>query len=177
MTRSFGWPCILLLAGLLLGPVMPPGRPAAAAVRPPKHGLRGSYYQNADLTALALTRVDPTVDFDWGEAGPTEDISPDSFSVRWEGQVVAPANGTFTFFTQTDDGVRLWVNDQQLIDEWVNEAVTEWSGQIALKKGHKYPIVMEYYENTSAAIARLLWTGPRTPKAIIPTKALIPPRN
>ena len=57
-----------------------------------------------------VTRIDPTVDFDWGTGSPAAAIGADTFSVRWTGQVQAPFSGTYTFYTVSDDGVRLWVN-------------------------------------------------------------------
>ena len=76
------------------------------------NGLNGEYYDNINLTALRLTRVDSTVDFDWGTGSPDASIGADTFSVRWTGQVVPLYSQTYTFYTTSDDGVRLWVNGQ-----------------------------------------------------------------
>ncbi len=81
-------------------------------------GLRGEYYDNQDFTLLKVTRTDPTVNFDWGNGSPDATIGADTFSVRWSGQVEARYSETYTFYTMSDDGVRLWVNNQQLINNW-----------------------------------------------------------
>lgn len=70
-------------------------------------GLTGQYYDNMDFTALKVTRTDPTVNFDWGAGSPVAGVGADTFTVRWTGQVQPPANGTYTFTTASDDGVRL----------------------------------------------------------------------
>jgi len=71
------------------------------------NGLKGQYYDNQNLTAHELTRTDPTVSFSWGTGSPARSIDSDTFSARWTGQVEAPVSGTYTFYTQTSDGVRL----------------------------------------------------------------------
>jgi len=88
------------------------------------------------------------------------------------GTVQPPASGTYTFFTESDDGVRLWVNGQQLVNNWTDHSRTENSGVISLTGGVKYAIRMEFYERGGDAVARLLWSGPSTAKAVIPQTAL-----
>ena len=87
-------------------------------------GLLAQYFNDAGsgvyFTALALTRTDATVDFDWASASPDPAVQADNFSVRWSGQVQAPVTGTYTFTTASDDGVRLYVNGQLLIDNWTD---------------------------------------------------------
>ncbi len=135
-------------------------------------GLLGDYYNNMDFTDFALTRTDATVDFDWGTGSPDPAIGADTFSVRWTGQVKAQYSETYTFYTVSDDGVRLWVNGQQVISNWTNHAPTENSGQIALSAGQMYDIQMDYYENGGGAVARLLWSSPSTAKQVIPQAQL-----
>jgi hypothetical protein len=138
------------------------------------NGLRGEYYDNSDLTGLKLTRTDGTVNFVWWESSPDPLVGVDSFSVRWTGQVEAQFSETYTFYTSTDDGVRLWVNGVQLVNDWVNHAETERSGTIALVAGQKYNIKMEYYEASGGAAAKLLWSSASTAKAAIPNTRLFP---
>lgn len=141
----------------------------------PANGLRGDYYDNANLTNLKLTRTDNTINFNWGSGSPNSAIAPNTFSARWTGQVQAPSSGTYTFYTQSDDGIRLWVNGQRLINNWTNHSVTENRGTITLTAGQKYDIKLEYYENTGSAVARLLWSGPGISKQVIPQSRLFSP--
>ncbi len=138
-------------------------------------GLKAEYYDNRDFTNLKLTRTDAAVNFNWGKGSPDSLIGADTFSARWTGQVEAKYNETYTFYTTTDDGVRLWVNGQQIINKFVNQSSTEWSGAIALQAGQKYDIKMEYYENTGNAVAKLSWSSASQTKQIIPESQLSVP--
>ena len=75
-----------------------------------------------------------------------------------------PVTGTYTFYTLSDDGVRLWVNGALVVNNWTDHAPTENSGTIALTAGQRYDIRMEYYENGGGAVARLLWSAPASPR-------------
>jgi regulation of enolase protein 1 (concanavalin A-like superfamily) len=150
----------------------PTATPTPTPVAGTVNGLRGEYYNNRDLTALVLQRVDATVNFSWGSGAPDPRIGPDTFSVRWTGQVEAPSSGTYTFSTVSDDGVRLWVNDVQVINAWVDQASVRRSGTIALEAGRRYTIRMEFYENGGSAVARLEWTPPGGSRQIIPSSRL-----
>ena len=90
-------------------------------------GLLAQYFNDAGsgvyFTALALTRTDPTVDFDWADGAPDPQVQADNFSVRWSGQLMAPVTGSYTFTTTSDDGVRLYVNGQLVIDNWTDHLV------------------------------------------------------
>lgn len=136
------------------------------------NGLRGDYYDNADFTGTTIARTDSTVNFNWAAGAPASGIGADTFSVRWTGQILAPVTGLYQFFTNTDDGVRLWVNNELLVDKFVNQSLTEWSGNIGLMAGQKYDIRMDYFENTTTAQAELRWTVPGFTKQIIPSQFL-----
>jgi beta-glucanase (GH16 family) len=159
--------------------VVPKSRlyPAAAAPLAPAGtgtGLRGSYFDNPDFTGRVGDRVDPTVNFDWGSAAPIAGVAPDTYSVRWEGQVEPRASETYTFVTTGNDGVRLWVNGQQLVDDWNNHPATENRGTITLEAGKRYDIRMDYYQNFNTALAELEWFSASQPRQVIPASQLYP---
>jgi hypothetical protein len=135
-------------------------------------GVRADYYKGMNFENLVLTRVDPQINFNWGAGAPDPLVGADQFSVRWVGQVEAAFTETYTFYARTDDGVRLWVEGQQLVDSWVNRSATEDKGAIDLMAGQLYSVVMEYYEDGSGAVAELRWESPSTPKQLIPQAAL-----
>ncbi|GAB4419986.1 MAG: hypothetical protein OHK0039_33020 [Bacteroidia bacterium] len=136
------------------------------------NGLLGTYYHNADLTNAAFTRTDENIDFYWGSFSPAPSIDNNTFSVRWEGDLEPPFSETYTFTTTTDDGVRLYVNNQLLIDAWGDQPQTQYSAQIALTGGVKVPIRMEYYEGRAYALARLNWSSPSVPPGPVPQQFL-----
>jgi hypothetical protein len=142
-------------------------------------GLTGTYYSSHTSASPftgspTLTRVDPTINFDWGSGSPDPSISVDQFTVRWTGDVQPLFNETYTFYTRTDDGVRLYVNNQTIVNKWVDQSPTEWSGSITLGAHQRYSIIMEYYENGGGAVAQLSWSSPSTSKQIIPASQLYP---
>jgi alpha-tubulin suppressor-like RCC1 family protein len=150
----------------------------ASAVSPDSGtGLLGTYYDNQDLTTPKAARIDPTVDFAWGTGTPAPGIDADSFSVVWSGQVRPRFAETYTFYTYSDEGVRLWVNGQLIINQWSPHGPTEHSGQVALSPGSRYDIRMEFYDQTGGATAKLSWSSPTQAKEVIPTSRLYPART
>lgn len=138
-------------------------------------GLRGDYFDNMDFTGATVRRVDSTVNFDWGTGSPDPIIGPEQFSVRWTGKVQPLFTETYTFSTVSDDGIRLWVNNQLIIDRYYDQAPTEWSGIISLQAGQLYDIRIDYYENGGGAAAQLYWSSPSVSREIIPRTQLYPP--
>ena len=133
-------------------PVPPPPPPVTGS------GLIGRYFNNKTLSGTpALTRTE-VVNFDWASNAPGTGIGRDNFSVRWTGEVKTTVAGAYRFRTVSDDGVRLWVNGVQVINNWtLHSATTNTSNSINLAANTRYVIRMEYYEQTGSAVARLLY--------------------
>ena len=155
-----------------------PGVEQAFWVTPPASGtgsgLLANYFNNMDFTSVALTRTDPTIDFYWGSGRPDPAVNYETFSVKWEGEIEATYNETFTFTTSSDDGVRLWIDNQLIIDQWNDQGVTEFTGSIAMTAWQRVPITMEYYQNQVYASAKLMWSSPSLAKEVVPTEFLYP---
>jgi hypothetical protein len=134
----------------------------------------GLYYNTKSkaFDRVTATRTDAKIDFDWGTSSPLNGIDSDFFTTRWLGEIEPPLTGTYTFFTESDDGVRLWVNDQLIVDKWILQPATEWGGSINLTAGNKYPIRLEYFEEQGGAVMKLRWSHPNIAKQIIPTSQL-----
>ena len=94
-------------------------------------GLTGQYYDNSDLTALTMTRTDATVDWDWGSGSPGGGIASGTFSIRWTGQLKPSVTGDYTFYVNSDDGVRLWVNNSLVIDNWTDHTAASESAGVS----------------------------------------------
>ncbi|MFM2431937.1 MAG: hypothetical protein RLZZ511_3150 [Cyanobacteriota bacterium] len=136
-------------------------------------GLRGEYFDNANFTNLRVVRVDPTVNYNWAGGSPEPAIGPDTFSVRWSGQVQAQYDEAYTFYTTTDDGVRLTVNGQVLINQLaVQGGPAENLGTITLAAGQRYDIVLEYLEDDLDAQAQLAWSSASQVRQVIPQSQL-----
>jgi uncharacterized protein (DUF1800 family) len=165
------------------------GAPSSASVliypsaTPSGTGLTGQYFTNSSSTYsssanfnptnLIMTRVDPTVDFTWGT---TTNPIPNSgrYTVRWTGQVQPQYSETYYFVDNTDDGVKLWVNDQLIINNWVTRSAADSTATISLQGGVRYNIQMEYFNSGGSAVAHLSWYSPSQPKQIIPSSRLYP---
>jgi PA14 domain/Immunoglobulin domain len=143
-------------------------------------GLTGDYYSSATdgvnnfVGTPTLTRTDATVNFDWGTDSPDPAISADAFMVRWHGQVQPFYSQTYTFTVRSDDGARLWVNGQRIIDSWIPQSAADRSGSIALNANREYDLVLEYFEASDAASAQLSWASANQAKQIIPQTQLYP---
>ncbi|MEA2701131.1 MAG: hypothetical protein QOI66_5402 [Myxococcales bacterium] len=126
------------------------------------------------MTNSAFVRTDPNVDFDWGRGSPDSSIGVDHFSVRWTGTITARYSETYTFYTLADDGTRLYVAGQSVIDDWAVHAPVEKSGTFKLQAGQPVGIRLEYFESLEGATVKLSWSSASEPKAIVPTSQLRP---
>jgi hypothetical protein len=130
----------------------PPASPAASQAI----NWYGEYFANAELSgAPVFVRDDPNVDFDWASSGPGHKIGSDKFSVRWTRQVFFTA-GVYRFFARVDDGVRLWVDDKLIIDQWHEAAtMTYVSDSYILPGTHR--VRVEYYNVAGQSHVRTWW--------------------
>jgi glucose/arabinose dehydrogenase len=135
-------------------------------------GLHATYYGNIDLTGPSVEGIDPTVNFNGSSGSLSPTLGPYNFSVRWTGQVLPRYGETYTFSTTSDDGVRLWVNGQEIIDNWTDHSSTENSGTIVLQAGAKYDIRLEYYQGFGDAVARLEWASASQMREVVPQSQL-----
>lgn len=137
---------------------------------PAMRGFAADYFHGTSFQQRRFSRVDPAVDFNWGPGLPDARVSPDGFSVRWEGWVLPRYTETYTFITTSDDGVRLWVNGQLLVDQWNDHGTLVHGGNITLQAGVRAQVRMEYYERTGHGVARLEWESPSELRQIIPAE-------
>lgn len=138
-------------------------------------GLYGEYFDELEFGSPRLTRIDETINFALGAGSPHPSIGADTFSVRWTGKVVPAYSETYTFYTLSDDGVRLYVGGQKLIDNWTDHGATENSATITLQANRQYDLRLEFYENGGAALIQLSWSSPSQPKQIVPKERLLIP--
>ena len=116
----------------------------------------GAYFANRDLAGTpVLTRSDPTINFIWNTDAPDPAVPADNFSVRWT-KTEFLAAGRYKFTTVADDGVRVYVDDQLVIDQWHDQGATAFEGVIDVGSGN-HTIRMEYYDSGWDALAQLTW--------------------
>ncbi len=137
------------------------------------NGLQGAYYANTSLSGSpAVTQVDPTINFLWNGGSPTTGVNGANFSVRWAGQLLPRSTGPYTFTTVSDDGIRLWVNGQQLINNWTGHGATADSGNITLTQGVPANVQMEYYQGVGGSQIQLFYAAAGLPTQIVPQNQL-----
>ena len=94
--------------------------------------------------------MDTNVDFTWSTTTPFANSG--YYCIRWLGQVQPQYSETYYFVANTDDGVKLWVNDQLIVDAWTNKSASDLTGTINLQGGVRYNLKMEYYHATGTAL-------------------------
>ncbi len=134
-------------------------------------GLLGDYYDNRDFTSHQFQRLDQQIDFDWGNGGPGGGVGRNTFSVRWQGKLMVPEADTYSLYLRVDDGGRLWIDGNQVIDEWRDQSPTEFSASVSMDPG-LHDIRIDYYENTGGATCELRWSSSTFSKTLVPHTAL-----
>ena len=163
----------------LVGSFRSPGEPLDA-----KRGLTGQYYnaRNFRSNAKAFERIDPRIEFAFGEETPDpEKLTTNEFSIRWRGSVIAEDTGDYEFCLKTENGARLWVNDEAktLIDAWVSSGteIREHRETIRLLGGRTYPIQVDHFKfKDKTASITLQWKPPHRGWETIPQRNLTPSR-
>lgn len=126
-----------------------------------QHGLVGEYYSNKTLSGKpVLSRIDKEINFWWHGESPSKEINEDNFSIRWSGYLVPKISGQYEISIATDDGIRLYVDDKLLIDDWFDRGVSSSNVKLLLEKNKPYRIKIEYYENAGDAVCVLGWNTP-----------------
>lgn len=139
-------------------------------------GLLATYYQDAEFGGRTFTRVDPGLDFNWTDRDPAPGFSRTNVSIRWSGQVLAGHTEEYTFYTLSDERVRLWVDRKPLIDRPEQTWLMENKEGIALVAGDKYDLRFETQSRSGGAVARLLWSSASVEKTNVPATHLFPSR-
>lgn len=129
-------------------------------------GLTGAYYRGVNFDELAFKRTDPQLDFDW-DTGPDAELGRENYSVCWRGRLYAPESGRYTLYLTHDDGARLWLDGDLLIDEW--SVYETWSQarpimsiapDIELDANRAYELRIRYFQQPGRGTVRLEWTVP-----------------
>ena len=124
-------------------------------------GFKGEYFNNQELQGQpADVRTDQQVNFDWGRYKPAPHVGENNFSVRWTGKLTPAESGTYRLGATADDGVRLYLDGQILIDAWKSNPTKTVTKEVTLEGGRAYDVRMEYYQYNREAIAKFVWSYP-----------------
>lgn len=151
----------------LIYPSKPQLRPVpASAFKPPigyenQIGLRGEYFDNMTLEGEPfLVRFDSCIDLNWKINPPDPEMKPEHFSVRWTGILNVPESAQYELGVQSDDGFRLYLDNQLFLEDWTNHPPQTMSKAIILEANRDYQLKLEYYHNRGGALVQLGWIKP-----------------
>ncbi len=129
-----------------------------------KPGLAVKYYRGTNFETLASEEIDARIDHTWPGApleAPPEGLDDCfNFSARWEGVLTIPETGEYEIGTVADDGVRFWLDDEMIVDDWTAHAM-QYHGQKRLfTKGQQVRLKLEYFQGGNDRGLRLVWKTP-----------------
>ena len=108
---------------------------------------QATYWNNVTLTGTpAMQRAEPNLDWDWSSGSPGSGVNNDQFSARWTRYIDIPA-GSYRFYATSDDGIRVWVDNKLIIDQWHDHPVLTYKADVSLSASH-HEVRVEYYENS-----------------------------
>jgi beta-glucosidase len=123
-----------------------------------ENGLKGEYFNNKDLSGTPIvTQVDKRIGYDWTTGCGVTGVNKNDFSVRWTGELRPLESGTYDFVVSGDDGYRLFINDEKVIDEYKEGAFRERKYSKVVTLGQKYTIRLEYFQAGGGASIDFTW--------------------
>lgn len=115
-----------------------------------------SYWNNMDQAGNPLVgRNETKINYNWGSGSPVKGINSDKWSARWTSYITFEP-GTYRFTTVSDDGIKVFVNDRHVINNWTLHPSRTDTGVITLAGG-TYPVAVDYFDQVGQAEARLWW--------------------
>lgn len=141
-----------------------------------------AYQITEEERKVNVERIDENIDFNWVRNSPMKGIKEDNFTVEWNGFIVAPKKGKYTFEAKADDAVAVYIDNKLVIDQNYTASGTQsevmganttasTEGTVSLKAGVSYPISIKYQEKKQNASIQLFWEGKNLEKQVIPTTA------
>lgn len=132
---------------------------------PPEPGFRAEYFDR--YRVRAASQVEAAIDHAWGDAAPADGVGADRFSARFTATLAVPATGSYTFAIDSDDGVRLWIGDALVIDDWRGHFPERHTATVELTAGDAVALRLDYFELDLGAELRLSWTPPGEAEAVL----------
>jgi beta-glucosidase len=121
---------------------------------------RGEYFQGRDLAGEPVVRYDASIDFNVDNRAGLSGIERTEMSARWTGQLSAPVTGSYTFRLGSDDGSRLYVDGELVIDHWWDHGYGIMEAELEFQRGQRIDVAVEYYQGGGDGAVQLGWTVP-----------------
>ena len=136
-------------------------------------GLRADYFLDTHLERFLASRVESGVDFEYVPDRVPKGLPPDGFSIRWHGGLQVPEDDEYTFIVRSDDGARLFIDDEMVLDAWRDQEAGDRTATIRLRRG-RHGIRLEYYQGGGNAGCRLWWMRSGRLREDVPRRLLRP---
>ena len=157
------------LKALLLVPgLLGTGAAWAQSSVPVGDGIVGEYYDGTNFGRFVVRRRDATINFNWGQQPPVPGLGAEQFSVRWTGWLVPPASGKYVFHVTVDDGIRLWLNERLLMNEWRGQSISNYTTAVELRAGEPYRLRVDYCQYGLDTRVFITWEPPAAASAAPP---------
>ncbi|HEX7652535.1 MAG TPA: PA14 domain-containing protein, partial [Verrucomicrobiae bacterium] len=129
-------------------------------------GLTGTYFKQREPGGEpALVRTDAAIQFAWNRQPPATGMPAENWSARWTGAMLATKSGDYTFTLYADDGCRLFIDEQPVIDHWEPDGGNEpHAGTVKLAKNSWHQVRVEYFQAGGDDRIRLAWEVPEAPR-------------
>ena len=125
-----------------------------------EQGLTGEYFDGKNFDRKVFTRTDQQINFTWDNVAPAQGMNSAEFSIRWKGQLKAPKSGKYMFRAKVDDGIRVRVGGQTVIDAWGMNDSEKFMGYITLNAGQLYNLEVDYFNGLLEGEIQLFWQLP-----------------
>ena len=135
-------------------------------------GLTAKYYNGVDFDTFITSRVDTTINYPESYGAPAYGLTASYFSARYEGFIKPKYSETYTIYLDHDDGARLWIDGNLIIDQWAT--VNEHTATVALTANHYHDIKIEWFGAVAPSRLLLEWSSTSEPRKIVPSKVLYP---
>ena len=125
-----------------------------------QHGLKAEYYNGVNFDKVVAVKFVDNIDDSWDNTPPVAGLNPHECSIRWTGKLIPGKSGNYLFSARVDDGIRVWLDDKLIINQWELNDVGIFENSIELFAGETYTLKVEYFNALLEGEVRLLWQIP-----------------
>ena len=122
--------------------------------------LKAEFYSGKNFEKYVSTQSMENIDLYWETKSPVLGMDPGKCSIRWTGSIKPPISGEYRFSARVDYGLRLWINDDLVIDDWTLHDWGRLDGKIHLDSDVLYDFKVEYFNAMFGGEIRLMWDLP-----------------
>jgi len=129
-----------------------------------QHGLKAEYYNGVNFDKAVAVKFVDNIDDSWDNTPPIAGLNPHECSIRWTGKLIPGKSGNYLFSARVDDGIRVWLDDKLIINQWELNDVGIFENSTQLIAGETYTLKVEYFNALLEGEVRLLWQIPGVEK-------------